>query len=121
MHFNLWYNEAMEFLPVFGRILFGSFFVLSSLNHFLKSDMLAGYAASKGVSSPKTTVLLSGLLILLGGLGIVFNMYIQLSVALVALFLLGVSFNMHKFWKEPAEMENFTKNMALLGAALMLL
>ena len=40
-------------------------------------------------------------------------------------FLLGVSPKMHAFWREEdaqvhtSEMVNFTKNMALLGAALM--
>jgi putative oxidoreductase len=42
-------------------------------------------------------------------------------------FLLGVSFQMHSFWKmddaqmKQIDMINFTKNMALIGALLMFL
>jgi hypothetical protein len=44
---------------------------------------------------------------------------------LIASFLLGVSPQMHAFWKETdpqqrmSEMVNFTKNMALVGASLL--
>ena len=51
----------------------------------------------------------------------------MIGVAAVALFMLGVSPMMHNFWavNDPMqrmhEMINFTKNMALLGSALMFL
>ena len=111
----------MEILSFVGRIMFGGFFVVMGLMHFMKTKMLSEYAGSKGVSAPKAAVLLSGLLILLGGFGILLNIYIGWSVLFVVVFLLGVSFKMHDFWKNPQEMSNFTKNMALLGAALTLL
>jgi hypothetical protein len=49
------------------------------------------------------------------------------TVVLVIRFLLPVSFTMHNFWaiQDPmhkmGEMVNFTKNMALIGCALMFL
>lgn len=101
---------------------------MNGINHlFSKTDMLMGYAQSKGVPSPKLAVYLSGLLIFLGGLGMLLGIYVELSLWLIAVFLLFVTFKMHQFWKvdEPmarmSEMVNFTKNMALLGATLMLL
>lgn len=100
---------------------------MSAFNHFSKTDMLAGYAASKGVKSGKFAVLFTGLLLLVGGLGIILGVYVQLAVAALALFLVPVSFIMHAFWKDSdanmkmMNMVNFNKNMALLGAALMAL
>ena len=49
------------------------------------------------------------------------------GIILLIIFLLGVSFQIHSFWKvDDAQMKqidliNFTKNMALVGALLMLL
>jgi hypothetical protein len=46
----------------------------------------------------------------------------KLGSGLSATVLLGVSPQMHAFWREPQqridEMVNFTKNMALVGASL---
>lgn len=118
----------MDILFLIGRVVFGVYFLMNGINHlFSKTGMLTGYAQSKGVPSPKLAVYLSGLLIFLGGLGMLLGIYVELSLWLIAVFLLFVTFKMHQFWKvdEPmarmSEMVNFTKNMALLGATLMLL
>jgi len=89
--------------------------------------MMKGYASSKGVPMAGWAVAITGLMILLGGLGILLGVYIQLSVLLLAIFLVFVTFKMHNFWAvtEPnmkmMETVNFYKNMALLGAVLMML
>jgi uncharacterized membrane protein YphA (DoxX/SURF4 family) len=117
----------MEISLLIGKILFGGYFIYSGFNHFRNSEMLSGYAKSKGVPMPTAAVLLSGAMIFLGGLGVLFGMYVRLSLALIAAFLLIVSFAIHNFWavKDPTakmgDMINFSKNMALLGASLMLM
>ena len=89
--------------------------------------MLTGYAQSKGVPMPKIAVFVTGLMLLLGGLGIVLGIYIQLSVLLLVVFLLVTTFKMHQYWTmtDPmgrmGEHVNFYKNLGLLGAVLMLL
>lgn len=117
----------MVYLFVLGRVLLGVYFIMSGVNHFKNVQGLAGYAQSKGVPMAKEGVLLSGFMMILGGLGIVLGVYIQLSVLLLVLFLLVSSLKMHQYWKitDPmarmGEEINFKKNMALLGALLMLL
>jgi uncharacterized membrane protein YphA (DoxX/SURF4 family) len=117
----------MDILFLIGRILFGGYFLMNGMNHLFKSAGLAGYAASKGVPQPKLAVFSSGLLILFGGVAIILGVYILYAVGALALFLIPVSFMMHAFWKISDPMQkimeqvNFMKNMALLGAALMLL
>ncbi|MDP3989624.1 MAG: DoxX family protein [archaeon] len=118
---------AFEFLVLIGRILFGGFFINSGINHLTKREGMAQYAQSKGVPAAKFFVVVSGLMILLAGLYIVFGVWPQVGVLLIAAFLLPVSLVMHNFWsiKDPqqkmTEMISFMKNMALLGAALMFL
>lgn len=117
----------IDILFVAGRVLYGGFFLMSGWNHLKNSEALSGYAASKGVPSPKAAVMVSGLMILFGGLGIILGVYPEVSVTLIAVFLVIVSFKMHDYWLDTdpaikmANQINFMKNMALLGAALMFL
>ena len=116
----------MIYLIVLGRVLLGGYFIMSGYNHFQHLQMLTGYAQSKGVPMPKESVILTGLMLVLGGLGILLGFYIGFSIFLLALFLFVTTFTMHQFWKitdqsRMGEQINFMKNMALLGALLMLL
>jgi uncharacterized membrane protein YphA (DoxX/SURF4 family) len=110
-----------------GRIFFGGFFVFNGFNHFKMLDMMSGYAKSKGAPLPKLSVAVSGLLLLVGGVSVLFNVLPSIGLAALVLFLIPVTFIMHAFWKvqDPTakmhEMVNFTKNLALLGAVLILL
>lgn len=119
--------EYQDIVFFVGRLLYGGFFVIMGMNHFTKLGSMAVYASSKGVPIPKPLVLISGLLIVLGGLGIAAGVYIGLSVLYIAVFLVIVTPKMHNFWaiEDPqtrvVEMVNFLKNTALLGGALMLL
>lgn len=114
-------------LFLIGRILFGAYFLRNALNHFMNIGMMSGYAASKGVPMPQLAVLGSGLLLAIAGLGILFGVWVDIAVAALVLFLIPVTFQMHAYWKvadpmmQMAESINFWKNLALLGAALMLL
>jgi uncharacterized membrane protein YphA (DoxX/SURF4 family) len=63
---------------------------------------------------------------MLGGLGIVLGVSPEASLTLLLIFLVPVSFKMHAFWNETdpnarmMERVQFMKNMALIGALLML-
>lgn len=117
-------TSAIIFL--IGRIMFGGYFVMMGFNHFKNNKMLAGYASSKKIPMPGLAVYFSGLLIFFGGVGIIFGMYPIISLILIIVFLLPVSFLIHSYWKNSdpmakmADMTHFFKNMALVGAALML-
>ena len=110
-----------------GRILLGGFFIVSGLRHFQHLAMMAGFTGSKGVPAPKLLVIVSGLMIVAGGLSILTGVRPHAGIALVSAFLLPVTFLMHRYWKHTDPMMrindqvNFMKNIALLGAAWMLL
>lgn len=116
----------MDILFLIGRIIFGGYFIMNAWGHFKHLDGMAGYAQSKGVPEPKTAVFVSGVLLLLGGLGLVFGVAPEASLALLIIFLVPVTFKMHAFWKETdpntrmMEQIQFMKNTALVGALLML-
>lgn len=107
--------------------MFGAYFTIMGMMHFKNLKMMTGYAASKGVPLPSLAVMGSGLMLLMGGLGVIFGQYIQISLALIAIFLLFVTPKMHTFWKETDpnkkmfEMQSFLKNMTMFAAAISLL
>lgn len=110
-----------------GRVAFGGFFLYSGINHFKNRKMLAQYAGSKNVSMPDIAVPLSGAMMILGGASIVTGFKPTIGTAAVIGFLAAASPKMHDFWlqQDPTQQMNetihFSKNMALLGAALALM
>jgi uncharacterized membrane protein YphA (DoxX/SURF4 family) len=116
----------MNTLLLLGRIILGGFFIYSGVNHFIGFETMTQYAKMKGVPFPAIAQGMTGLMLLLGGLSIMFGIYPFVGIILLVAFLLPVSLMMHNFWKleEPqqrmADKINFMKNMALLGAILML-
>lgn len=120
-------SGLMNTLFLIGRIILGGFFIYSGVNHFIGFRMMTQYAKMKGVPFPAIAQGMAGLMLLLGGLSIVFGIYPFVGIFLLVAFLVPVSLMMHNFWKHEdpqlrmADKTNFMKNMALLGALLMLL
>lgn len=116
----------MSLFFLLGRLLYGGYFVMMGIKHFRDRQMMVGYAKSKGMSAPMAGVILSGVLLVLSGVSIITGFWIKGAVAFLVVFLLLVSLIMHAFWKDTDPMTkmsnqvNFMKNMALLGATLML-
>ena len=117
----------MIYLFLLGRVLLGGYFIMSGYNHFKNLQSYSGYAQSKGVPMPNLAVLVTGAILALGGLGVLLGVWINLAILLLALFLIFVTPKMHAYWTitdpmmQMGERVNFYKNLALLGAVLMLL
>lgn len=120
------YYTDLAFLA--GRLVFGGYFVMAAVRHLLtQRTAMVGYAKMKNVPMAEAAVAGTGVLLLLGGLGIIFWVYVFWAILALLLFLIPTSFMMHAYWKESdANMKmgdtvNFWKNMALVGALLMFL
>ena len=107
-----------------GRLLFVLIFLMAGPNHFSKQTI--AFAASQGVPFASFAVPLSGVLALAGGLSILLGYRAKIGAWLIALFLVPVTLMMHKFWTvhDPMmarmDMVMFTKNVAILGGALLI-
>lgn len=110
-----------------GRLLFGGLFVYNGLNHFRNRAATTAYSAYKRVPAPAAATVISGAWLLASGLSIVLGAWPHTGALMVVVFLLVVTPVMHDFWtvadqtQRLGEFINFSKNVALLGAALMLL
>ncbi len=117
----------LNLVHIIGQILFGGYFLWQGINHFQNHKGLAGYTASKKVPAPSVAIFGTGVLLVLGGLGVLFNMYTLVALILLVIFLVPVTFVMHAFWNETdpqaksSQQIAFLKNIALLGAALLMM
>lgn len=117
----------MNTLHLCGRIIVGFYFLYNGVNHFLRIQMLSGYAASKGVPLPTIAIIVSGVLLIIGGISLGLGYKPKIGILALILFLLPVTIIMHNFWAisdplaKAREYINFAKNFALIGFALTLL
>jgi putative oxidoreductase len=116
----------MSAILLIGRILFALLFISSGINHFTKLEAMTGYAKYKKLPAAKLGVLLSGLMILAGGLFILLGVWADLGGLLIGAFGILVAFIFHTFWKESDatakmnETTSFFKALALSGAGLII-
>ena len=87
---------------------------------------MTGYAQFKKVPAPKLAVIVTGLMLIVGGLYVALGIFADLGALLLAIFLIVSAFMMHNFWTiqdeqaKQGEMINFFKNLSLAGAALII-
>jgi putative oxidoreductase len=116
----------MDIIILVGRVLFAFLFLTSGYAHLAKRQMMAPYAAAKGVPAAMAGVVGSGVLLLAGSLSVLLGIWADLGALLLVIFLVPTAVLMHAFWKETdpqarmTEMIQFNKDIALAGAALML-
>ncbi|MFA6297440.1 MAG: DoxX family protein [Candidatus Paceibacterota bacterium] len=120
-------------IKLIGLALFGGYFILSGINHFMHAKNMIGYATFKKVPYPKLAVYTTGVLLILGGFGTFLQVYqpvaylSSIGFLFLIIFLVPTTFMMHNFWKDTdpeARMSNkvnFLKNLALLGAILLMI
>ena len=114
----------METTMFIGRILFAVMFVLGGINHFTQAEGMTGYAKHKGVPAAKVANLVSGAVLVLGGLSIILGVYADLGALAVSILLIVMAVMMHDFWKQSdaqakqTEMISFLKNISMAGGGL---
>lgn len=99
---------------------------MNGIKHFTAREQMTRYAASKNVPVTGLSVAIAGLLLIIGGLGVLLGMQVEWSLGILAVILTIISFWMHTYWNERdaqarmADKTNFWKNLALVGALLMM-
>jgi len=116
------HSTGEHFVVPLGRVLLALIFILSAPH--LISGAATAQAQHHGVPLASLAVPLAGILALVGGLSVALGFHARIGASLLVVFLLPVTLFMHAFWSEsnPANMQmqqiEFLKNMALLGASL---
>jgi putative oxidoreductase len=111
-------------IVLLGRILFVLIFVNAGPR--LLWGQAVAFAVSQGVPMASIAVPIAGLLALAGGLSILLGYRAKLGAWLIALFLIGVTPMMHKFWvisdpmRYQLQLATFMRNVSMLGGALLI-
>ncbi|WP_391560410.1 DoxX family membrane protein [Robertmurraya sp.] len=117
----------MGWISLVGRVILALYFIYSGVNHFSNYQGMKQYTSYKGVLAPGIAVVVTGLMLLGGGLSILTGYCIGWGVGLLVVFLVASAFLMHNFWTvddpmtKVGEKNQFMKNIALAAAALLLL
>ena len=115
----------MKYILLLGRILFSLIFLMSGLVGHFKPET-AQYAASAGVPAASVLVPIAGIIAILGALSIILGFKAKVGGWLLVVFLVPVTFMMHRFWAtsdlmmQQMQMAMFMKNMSMLGGALII-
>jgi putative oxidoreductase len=117
----------MEIIEIIGKVLFSLLFVGSGINHFKNTSAMAGYAMSKGLKFADLNVYLSGVLLVIAPIALIFGVFEVAALLSLATFLLLTAFIFHAYWKETDPMSKmneqiaFNKEISLVGAILIIL
>ncbi len=104
----------MDVVLLIGRILFAALFISSGVSfHLLGEKMATGYAQAKGVPMARLAVVGSGVLIIVGGLMILFGIWADLGALFIAIFLLPTAVLMHGFWRETDQQSRMMEMVAV--------
>jgi putative oxidoreductase len=116
----------MDVIVPLGRLLFTAIFITSGISHFTQRKGMVPYARSQGVPAPNLMIPLTGVMLLIGGLSVLVGYWARVGALLLVIFLIPTALIMHRFWglpehgKAQQEKAHFMKDIALAGAALMI-
>ncbi len=109
-----------KWLALVGRILFSLIFIMSGFHHITAPGSMEQYASAMGVPSPKFMIVLTGLMILAGGISIILGFWTKLGALLIIIFLVVVTPWMHRPLSDQMQFVMFMKNLSMLGGALII-
>ena len=120
--------DLWQIAHVIARLLFSALFLKSAYSHLTNVKGVAGYAKAVGhVPMPEVATLVTGVMLLAGGLSILLGFHPRIGAGLLVVFLVPVAFVMHGYWRiqDPAQRAGdeaqFWKDISLAGAALFIL
>lgn len=106
------------------RVLLSWMFLQSAYGHLTRVKPMAAYTKNAGVPMPEVAVVVTGLMLLVGGLSLLLGFHPRIGAALLFAFLVPVAIVMHPFWRLTDPMQRgvqkaqFWKNVTLAGAML---
>jgi putative oxidoreductase len=114
-------------LPMVGRALFAIYFLAMGMSHLVHFRDHSAFIGGKGVPLARTATILTILMMVGGGVLVLFNWHRSVGAALLFGIIFPAPFFLHHFWSETdtyarlSEFAHFIKDLSLAGAALLLI
>jgi putative oxidoreductase len=118
-------NSANDITTLAGRILIAVIFLISGFFKVGGYAQIVGYAAAMHLPAPGVAIAVAAAVELACGLAILAGFKTRFAAWLLFLYLIPVSIVFHNFWavqgqEQQTQMVNFLKNVAIMGAMLVL-
>lgn len=116
---------SLLWLP--GRLLFVSYFIALGLSHLLHFQQHALVLKKKGVPLPRCATLLTIIMMLSGGIMVLFDWQTRIGAVILFCIIFPAPFFLHRFWKETdsymrlSEFAHLMKDLSLAGASLIVM
>ncbi|MBO6576856.1 MAG: DoxX family protein [Rhodothermales bacterium] len=112
----------MQYIPLAGRVFYSAIFLMFGLSHFTQTAVMAEFVPSY-LPAPTVIVIVTGFMIVSGGLMILLGYRARTGALLLVIFLIAVVLMVHlPGFAEGDQVAtgNFMRDLALAGAALMI-
>lgn len=118
-------NPPSSAVPLIGRILMSSVFLIFGVLKFVTFPYYVQLAAGRGMPLPSAAIAAAALLEIVGGLAILVGFQTRITSWVLFVYLIPTSIIFHNYWALQgalrAAMEvHFFKNMAIMGGLLFL-
>lgn len=111
----------MSSLSIFtGRFLLGLYFFVPGLSKFLAPESQIALMDAQGIPFAHLLLAFAGAASLIGGLALMSGRHIKLAAYGFVVYVILVNVLIHPFWTIPGELQNFIKNLGILGGLLVL-
>ena len=114
-------------IQIIGRTLFVIYFILMGSSHLFNFPEHAALLKRKGVPLPAAATILTIVMMIGGGVLVLFNWHKWIGAAMLFGIIFPAPFFLHHFWNETesysrlSEFAHFIKDISLAGAALLLI
>jgi putative oxidoreductase len=118
-------NSSSSIVPLFGRILLSSVFILSGISKITAFAMEEGYVVAKHLPLPAVALTIALVIELAGGLALLAGWFTKFTAWIVFLYMIPTTFLFHNFWAMQGmdrydNTIHFQKNLAIMGGLLLL-
>jgi putative oxidoreductase len=120
-------SDAAGIVQLFGRILFGGYFVFTGAGfHIPKTRMAEEYARSMRFPVPQVAGWPTGVWMVAGGLSIALGIWADIGALMIAAFAVPAAAWFHRFWEVEDPMQRqfqqgyFGRNVIIVGACLVM-
>lgn len=114
-------------LILLGRVLFVTYFISMGMSHLINFREHSLLLQRKGVPFPRATTILTVVMMVGGGIFVLFDWHSWIGSALLFGIIFPAPFFLHRFWHETdsymrlSEFAHLVKDLSLAGAAILLL
>jgi putative oxidoreductase len=118
-------NSPHSLVPLFGRILMSTVFILGGIGKITGFSFEEGMVAAKHLPMPAVALGIALAVELIGGLAMLMGLFTRPTAWIVFLYMIPTTFLFHNFWAVQGAdridtLIHFEKNLAIMGGLLLL-